>query len=343
MSRIRLLPNRALVRITGDSAFEFVQNLYTNNVTRLLEEEGRSCLYGAFLSSKGRVLFDAFSLPWMASDSDVPAVLLDLEAGYLDTALEHFEQYNLEDLEITQVEDVRVGWSIAASGETVAASPSSTVCTDPRPPLRTLGLTRHYQRLTAGSNSVPQSEVEQQHSLFAYALRLAQQGIAEGSDIFTTEKTLPFEGNLDLLDGVHFNKGCYLGQELTHRTHVMLVTRKRLLPVHWDGQCAPEAWNSFNQVDTDVTALKSGKAIGKVKVAQSTLGLPKDVYESDPAKKVCLASIRLSNLEEATLTAAVKLAEGVTGVVKIPSWFPEDEVQKIRAQTANPNSRDREE
>jgi hypothetical protein len=42
---------------------------------------------------------------------------------------------------------------------------------------------------------------------------------------------LPLESNLELLGGVSFTKGCYLGQELTARTHSRGVTRKRLMPV----------------------------------------------------------------------------------------------------------------
>lgn len=39
--------------------------------------------------------------------------------------------------------------------------------------------------------------------------------------------SLPLEGNLDYLNGVDFKKGCYVGQELTARTHHRGVVRKR--------------------------------------------------------------------------------------------------------------------
>jgi len=42
---------------------------------------------------------------------------------------------------------------------------------------------------------------------------------------------LPFEMNLDHLHGVSFDKGCYIGQELTARTHFTGVVRKRLFAV----------------------------------------------------------------------------------------------------------------
>lgn len=45
------------------------------------------------------------------------------------------------------------------------------------------------------------------------------------------DKSIPLEFNLDWLNGISFDKGCYLGQELIARTHFRGVIRKRLVPV----------------------------------------------------------------------------------------------------------------
>ena len=59
------------------------------------------------------------------------------------------------------------------------------------------------------------------------ALRLAL-GVAEGGEL---AGELPLELNLDGLNAVSFAKGCYVGQELTSRTHFRGVVRKRAMPV----------------------------------------------------------------------------------------------------------------
>ena len=62
-------------------------------------------------------------------------------------------------------------------------------------------------------------------------------GVPCGPSVYLINKSLPFEGNIDQLSAVSFHKGCYIGQELTHRTHTMLVTRKRTTPLilgHFD-------------------------------------------------------------------------------------------------------------
>jgi folate-binding protein YgfZ len=45
------------------------------------------------------------------------------------------------------------------------------------------------------------------------------------------EASLPQESNLDYMGGIDYRKGCYVGQELTIRTHHTGVVRKRILPV----------------------------------------------------------------------------------------------------------------
>ncbi|KJE89136.1 hypothetical protein CAOG_008435 [Capsaspora owczarzaki ATCC 30864] len=67
-------------------------------------------------------------------------------------------------------------------------------------------------------------------SLGEYDDRRYALGLAEGVSGFRFATSFPLESNFERLNGVHFNKGCYLGQELTHRSHSRGVTRKRILP-----------------------------------------------------------------------------------------------------------------
>ncbi|CDK25441.1 unnamed protein product [Kuraishia capsulata CBS 1993] len=62
-----------------------------------------------------------------------------------------------------------------------------------------------------------------------YTSRRIAEGISETSDM--KADTFPFENNLDFMNGISYNKGCYVGQELTIRTHVSGVVRKRIMPI----------------------------------------------------------------------------------------------------------------
>uniref|UniRef100_A0A7S1TG96 CAF17 C-terminal domain-containing protein n=1 Tax=Compsopogon caeruleus TaxID=31354 RepID=A0A7S1TG96_9RHOD len=67
-----------------------------------------------------------------------------------------------------------------------------------------------------------------------YHLRRLALGLPEGHGEAACDflhQPIPLECNLELLEGVSFSKGCYLGQELTAKTHHTGVVRKRLVPV----------------------------------------------------------------------------------------------------------------
>ena len=66
-----------------------------------------------------------------------------------------------------------------------------------------------------------------------YHVHRISNGVPEGVADFKVAKSFPFESNLDYMRGVHFDKGCYLGQEPTARTFFRGATRKRLVPVQF--------------------------------------------------------------------------------------------------------------
>lgn len=64
-----------------------------------------------------------------------------------------------------------------------------------------------------------------------YRVRRYLKGVPEGQDELIREAALPQESNIDFMGGIDYRKGCYVGQELTIRTHHTGVVRKRILPI----------------------------------------------------------------------------------------------------------------
>jgi folate-binding protein YgfZ len=65
----------------------------------------------------------------------------------------------------------------------------------------------------------------------AHGLSLGVPGAAD----WGTDKTYPIEANFDLLGGVDFHKGCFIGQETTSRMHRRGTVKTRMLPLVFDG------------------------------------------------------------------------------------------------------------
>ncbi|KAG9038246.1 ccr4 associated factor [Tulasnella sp. JGI-2019a] len=64
-----------------------------------------------------------------------------------------------------------------------------------------------------------------------YTLHRIKLGVPEGKDDMAPQDSFPMDANMDLMGGVDFRKGCYVGQELTVRTYHTGVIRKRTVPV----------------------------------------------------------------------------------------------------------------
>lgn len=124
-----------------------------------------------------------------------------------------------------------------------------------------------------------------------YHLRRYQFGIPEGQDEIPREVALPMEYNIDLSQGIHFGKGCYVGQELTIRTKHTGVVRKRVLPIqlYHTGDPIPESQvptpfdaefseqREFKGADIkqldDKGSIKKGRAAGKLVTRVGNVGL----------------------------------------------------------------------
>lgn len=140
-------------------------------------------------------------------------------------------------------------------------------CEDPRAPGMGLRL------LLQGGEKL---EVDtEQSSEEIYTLRRYLHGVPEGQDELIRETALPQESNIDYMSGISYKKGCYVGQELTVRTHHRGVVRKRILPVQLYGldepipktlEYKPECNYGVENIPTETSIgrfEKRGKSAGK--------------------------------------------------------------------------------
>ncbi|KAI9827776.1 MAG: ccr4 associated factor [Thelocarpon impressellum] len=235
------LRNRRLISVHGQDAPSFLQGLTTNS----LRPEQTRGIYSAFLTAQGRILDDVFIYPTTHAPSytaTLDASLDQTDPGYLvevdDTQalrlLTHLKRHKLRArLKLQLLEpDEWAAWSVWERGWTSHPHPDDVGagdgggigCVDGRAP----GLGR---RLVLPYGQRPE-EVDEA-SLESYTVRRILHGVPEGAAELVPETSLPQESNVDLMGGVDFRKGCYVGQELTIRTHHTGVVRKRILPVRF--------------------------------------------------------------------------------------------------------------
>jgi folate-binding protein YgfZ len=271
------LPDRGVVKVSGEDARGFLNGLVTTDVTRLEPGSGR---FGALLTPQGKIVVDF--LVTEASAGHDGGFLIDCPralAGGLATKLGF---YKLR-AKVT-VEDLSDSLGVIAAWDGDLAMRPDLIFADPRAAelgwriLAPEPLTRKIVELI-GADLVDSSEYE--------AHRIAA-GVPRGGLDFMYGDAFPHETNMDRLAGVDFDKGCYVGQEVVSRTQHRGTARTRIVRITLDGP-RPEPG----------TAILAGeKQVGTMGSAAGQQGL---------------ASIRIDRVSDA-LGAGLGLTSGGLGL-----------------------------
>ena len=196
------LVDRALIRLSGEDVRGFLQGLVTSDMDQLAPERP---LWAGLLTAQGKALFD-FIL-W----ADGEDVLVDCERETAGDLARRLTLYRLRrPIAIEREPDLCVHWAKDQSDGTV----------DPRLP----ALGRRWLAPASGDEGTDAAWRAHRLSL----------GVAEGIAELGSDKTLWLECNAAELNGVAFDKGCYVGQENTARMNWRNKVNRRLVVVRAD-------------------------------------------------------------------------------------------------------------
>ncbi|MBC8267929.1 MAG: folate-binding protein YgfZ [Rhodospirillaceae bacterium] len=229
-----ILKNRGLLSVSGEDARDFLQGLVSNDVTMVSPERA---LYSALLSPQGKFLHDFF----ICQFDD--GLLIDCESERLDDLKRKLTMYKLRS-KVDLVDRSEEFCVAALIGDGVAdaleldtreglakAFLGGVVFIDPR--LAEIG----------GRAVIPQSGAEASlinagfptGTLDQYETARLHLGLPDGSRDMIVDKAILLENGFNELNGVDWDKGCYMGQELIARTHYRGLVKKRLMPVRVEG------------------------------------------------------------------------------------------------------------
>lgn len=256
------LANRGILRLSGPDALTFLQGVTSNDVTQVGENQA---VWSAFLTPQGKFQHEFFVM--RGADGDV---WLDCEAERREHLRKRLSIYKLRaNVELSEADDLSVH---ALLGERALGLLDLPALEGFARPLGD-GVAFADPRLASlGARAVlPRAEAEATLARAGFAtgafaefdrLRLSL-GVPDGSRDLEPEKATLMESGFDELHGVSWDKGCYLGQELTARMKYRGLAKKRLVPVEIDGP-TPEP-------GTDVR--RDGKVAGTLRSASDGLGL----------------------------------------------------------------------
>jgi folate-binding protein YgfZ len=213
-----MLEDRGVVSVSGEDATGFLQGLLTNDVERLGPGEAR---YGALLTPQGKILFDMIVV---RAPGEEPSYLIDCAAAQAADLAKRLGFYKLRAK--VAIVDESAGRAVAAFwGEMPPRIDDGLLFADPRDPR--LGWRAILPRPVAAA-------VGLEHVNEYEGLRIAA-GAPKGGLDFAYGDAFPHDANFDLLHGVDFDKGCYVGQEVVSRMKHRGTARKRVARVKLAG------------------------------------------------------------------------------------------------------------
>jgi tRNA-modifying protein YgfZ len=253
------LPDRAVLAVSGEDRAAYLQGLVSADVTRAAP--GR-CLWSALLTPQGKYLADFFI------HATADALLLDLAADQAEAVRGRLLRFRLrskvaiEPLPLA----VHVAWPDAPAG----AVP------DPRLP------DAGFRLLADAPRGTDPVEAWERHRI--------PLGLPEPRD-HEPEKTVLLEAGFDELGAIAWDKGCWMGQELTARTRYRGLVKRRLVPVAVAGALPPPGTPVLDEAGQDVGTVRSG------------------------IDQVALATLRLDALRLPLIAAGAPLTP------RIPGWM----------------------
>ncbi|MEC7304403.1 MAG: folate-binding protein [Pseudomonadota bacterium] len=273
-------PARRAIRVGGAESADFLQSILTSDVEALAAGEIRA---SALLTPQGRILADMMVL--RVEDG----FLLDCDTTRADDLFTRLRRYRLRrPITLEQLDDHQlwVGWDGAPAPEGAG--------TDPRHPAlgwRWIGTAGTGPETASGTRP---ARIEEWH-----ALRIAA-GVPQGPVDLQPERALMLEAGLDRLGAVDFEKGCYVGQEVTARTHYRGLVKRRIVPLTVAGG-SPES---------GAAVTGGGRDLGAVLSVAATDG-----------GAICLAAMKLSDIHRIGAGDLELSAGGRAASLAVPEWM----------------------
>lgn len=223
MSTPVCLDSRVVLRIDGEDAEVFLNGLLTNSILNMQDGDVR---YAALLMPQGKIICDMLVVKAGTS------FLLDVPVQADESLAKRLNMFRLKaDVSISIADDLAV-YAFIEDG-----------FIDPR------------------HNDMPKRKIDKKNawentSRRAYDIERIKLSVPEQGKDFGENEVFPADINMEMLNGVDFKKGCFVGQEVVSRMKRRGTARRRTLAFHFPNG-SPDADTPFKLGETILGEISS--------------------------------------------------------------------------------------
>lgn len=218
------LPDRGVVKLSGDGARGFLNNLVTSEIEQVRPGIGR---FAALLTPQGKITADF--LVTEAPSGHGGGLLIDCPRALAPALATKLSFYKLR-AKVT-VEDLSETMGVLAVWDGEPALKPDLTFPDPRNPQLGYRMLVPAELAAKAASLLGAALVDEA----AYEAHRIACGVPRGGADFMYGDAFPHETNMDRLNGVDFDKGCYVGQEVVSRMQHRGTARTRTVRVVIDG------------------------------------------------------------------------------------------------------------
>ena len=228
------LKNRKILTVSGLSCVDFLNNILTSDISKLNPLETSPA---ALLSPQGRILFDMLVSLNLQDYSEEKSILIEYDFFCEDELIKKLNMYNLR----KEVKIEKTNFYVFVS---INPNCSENSIRDKRFSNTNINIYRIYDK------KKPINCIDKNYKCNWYDLVRYKNCIPEGTKEIEINTTLPMEINLDLLGGISFEKGCFIGQEVNARIKYKGLVKRKYVPVHFNNK--KFSFSNLDKIDNKI-------------------------------------------------------------------------------------------
>ncbi|WP_343288772.1 folate-binding protein [Wolbachia endosymbiont of Encarsia formosa] len=238
------LANRSVISLYGPDTRDFLQGIITNDINKLSSQQA---IYSLLLNPQGKYMYDFFLIEYGGY------IFLECENVHLQQIIEKLDL--LKTYLRVKIKDISALYKVGVLFDAKLAecsSKSQVIFQDPRHKL-------------LGMRIIHKDEIKEPVGDFIqYEKVRITNLVPDGAKDMVQNSSFPLQYLIDKINGISFNKGCYIGQEVVNRMSRQEKFRRKLYLV--------EGKNALPNIGTKVIN-EHNEEVGELRSSVDNIGL----------------------------------------------------------------------